>query len=435
MRSAPLLSALRNRRGQIIIFTMIALVFLLVIGGSLASDVAKLIAAKNEVQSSLDAAALAGAGKLGFDATVFDTARTFAVNFAKTNKTRTGDVDLVQPNANAGDLWQTFDAQPMPYGDVTLGIWDPSKPDGIGSGKRFEPSVDGTIVNAVMCRYKKQIAGNFMSLWGFFPMNVAASAVATSNPPNWPPTPCVFPIGLSSCPFTGGEVFSSEGCGKPIKFVTSNGQADSTNTAAWLNLGGTGTPSASYLRDQIAAASSGSCNTSPPAVNTSVGTQNGMTASVFGDLRDAFKAQFNASVSSGTMYDVKDSQGNVTYHGPGWEVWVPVIQTECDASGNTQAIVSTHTIIGWTKFVMTQAWDSTGANPSKIGLGCVVENTYDTKTWPYCQATDQSQLPSGLQGGASRSLFGVYSCALVDTTPTQNPAPRSALATKLRLVR
>jgi Flp pilus assembly protein TadG len=79
-----------NQRGQIIIFTLIAVIFLLMIAGSLPSDVARMIASKNEVQTALDAAALAGAGKLGFDNTVFPTARTFAVNFAAANKTRSG---------------------------------------------------------------------------------------------------------------------------------------------------------------------------------------------------------------------------------------------------------------------------------------------------------------------------------------------------------
>ena len=59
MRSMRLLSHLRSQRGQIIVFTMIALVFLLVVAGSLASDVAKIFSQKNEIQRSLDAAALA----------------------------------------------------------------------------------------------------------------------------------------------------------------------------------------------------------------------------------------------------------------------------------------------------------------------------------------------------------------------------------------
>src|SRR5687767_3492094 len=434
MRSAPLLSFLRGQRGQILLFTMFALVFLLVVAGALASDVGRLVSEKGEMQSSMDAAALAGAGKLGFDDTVFPTARDFAVNFGAMNPTRGGPITLTR---NDGNNWQAFDSATVPYGDVTLGIWDPRNPDGIGPGKRFEPSLDGSIVNAVMCRYKRDLPASFMSLWGLFNVRAVASSIATSAQPMYPPTPCVVPIGLSSCPFTQGEVFNSKGCGKPIKFVTSNGQADSTNTAAWINMAGAGTPSADALRDQIAGAASGNCNQQPPAVNTAVGTNNGMANSVFTDLRDAFKTKFTESAngSPDNWPTVTDSDGAVAYHGPGWEVWVPVIQTQCDANGNTGAITGEHNIIGWTKFVMTQSWDSTGGNKEKIGFGCVVSNPHDTQTWPYCQQSDPAQLPEGLQGGASRSMFGVYSCGISPAPPTVLPGPRSALSTKLRLVR
>jgi Flp pilus assembly protein TadG len=134
---------LGNQRGQIIIFTLIAVVFLLVVAGSLAADVARMISEKHEVQTALDSAALAGAGKLGFDSTVFPTARNFAVNFAGTNPTRAGKVTLNRNDAN--DV-ATFNTHAMPYGDVLLGVWDPTLPDGIGTGKRFAPSLDGTIV-------------------------------------------------------------------------------------------------------------------------------------------------------------------------------------------------------------------------------------------------------------------------------------------------
>lgn len=432
MRSRLRLSSFRNQRGAIILFVMLAIVFLLTVGGGLTSDIARLISEKGEMQSSLDAAALAGAGKLGFDDTVFSVARDFAVDFGNKNPTRGGPISLDRNDAN--DV-ATFTTATMPYGDVVLGIWDPRNPDGIGPGLRFEPSVDGSIVNSVMCRYKRQIPASFLSLWGLINMTVATSAIATSAQPMYPPVPCVFPIGLSSCPFTQGEVFSSKGCGKPIKFITSNGQADSTNTAAWVNMAGAGTPSASDLRTQIANAVSGNCS-SPPAVNTQVGTNNGMSNSVFGDLRDAFKAKYLASYGDSTNWPtITDSDGNVVYHGPGWEVWVPVIQTACNADGSTGSITGDHTIIGWTRFVMTQAWDSTGNNQEKIGLGCVVSNSYDSQTWPWCQATESSQLPEGLQGGASRSIFGIYACGMSNAPPTILPGPRSALSTKLRLVR
>src|SRR5919108_167410 len=94
MRSKLRLSSFRNQRGQIILFVMLAVVFLLTVGGGMTSDIARLISTKGEIQAALDAAALAGAGKLGFDATVFGTARDFAVYFATQNTNRAGTVNL-----------------------------------------------------------------------------------------------------------------------------------------------------------------------------------------------------------------------------------------------------------------------------------------------------------------------------------------------------
>jgi Flp pilus assembly protein TadG len=65
-----------NQRGQIIIFTMIALTFLVLVGGTLTSDIGKMVSAKQKAQTAVDAAALAAAGKLGFDATAFGAARS-----------------------------------------------------------------------------------------------------------------------------------------------------------------------------------------------------------------------------------------------------------------------------------------------------------------------------------------------------------------------
>src|ERR671922_2035940 len=73
---------MRNQRGSVLVFTMIVLVFLWIVAGTLGYDVAHLVSDRGELQTSLDAAALAGAGKLGFDNTAFPAARDFAVMFA-----------------------------------------------------------------------------------------------------------------------------------------------------------------------------------------------------------------------------------------------------------------------------------------------------------------------------------------------------------------
>jgi hypothetical protein len=415
----------RSERGQIIIFTLIAVVFLLVIAGSLASDVAKMIALKNEIQSSLDAAALGGAGKLGFDSSVFPTVRDFAVNFAAANKTRNGTVTLTRNDANDT---AAFNTAAMPYGDVLLGVWDPSLPDGIGDGKRFKPSLDGTVVNSVMCRYKRQTPANFMSLWGLFQMNVAASAVATANPPaTVPPDACLFPIAVGDCPFQGN---TSLGCGATITFITSSGKGDAgagclappcTNTAAWASLDPSKDPNTPNIQQQINNANGGVCTGSPLQTGNTVAVNNGMAQPIMDTLQTDFVQQFNASET----VTVTDSNGTATYTGKGWKVYIPVIHsTSCPAG----PLTGSPTIVGWTEFVMTQV----------INKGnCAVANHNPTNNqWDHIGAAGNcigDQAPKN--ANALRAVFGYYSCKIIPTNPVPTPVPRSALATKLRLVR
>jgi hypothetical protein len=420
-----------DERGSVMVFTLFAIIFLLVVGG-LAVDLAWQYTVRTELQRSMDAAALAGAGKLGFDNTVFPTARQFAVDFAQKNPFHVGTVSL---NSNVVNDTTSFDSQSGPYGDVVLGIWDPSKPQGVGSGQRFAPSLDGTQVNAVMCRYKTTWQTSLLRLWGMNNLSMSAAAIATADPPATPPqNACTLPIALSMCPFRSSNAYTSSGCGVPVTFVTSNGQSASSNTAAWVNLSGTGNSSPTTLKSQIDAANNGTCTNPAPSVGTSVGVSNGMDSNVFNEVTSALKTQFATSQANGTNYTIKKADGTVAYNGPGWEIYVPVVETTCNADGATGAMSGNMQLLGWTRFVMTQAWDSTGGNKLPIGLGCAVNNPWDTNTWPYCLVTKSSQLPAGLQSGASRSIFGYYQCGVIKAPPVRFPVPRVSLATNLVLV-
>ena len=399
----------RNQRGSAVLLALGFMIFLLAVGG-IAIDLAYQMAAIGEVERSVEAAALAGAGKLGFNDTVFPAVRAAAQQYALLNPFHNAQAQPISLNANTGNA---------PSGDIVLGVWT-------SSTGTFAPSLDGTVVNAVRCQWQTTIPTSWLRVLGFQTLPVRAQAIAIANPPQLPPpNSCVFPIGLSSCPFQNGGAFSSSGCGVPIKFVTSNGQAGSTNTAAWVNMSGTGTPSAQSLNTQITAARNGNCNNAPPAVGTDVGTNNGMANNVFQTLKEAFISKFNESRSSNVNYVVKDVHDNVVYNGPGWQVYVPVIQTQCNADGTTQAIVQDHTVIGWTRFVMTQGWDTTGQSS-----GCVVSNPADGMTSPWC-----SNPPEELRGGASRSIFGYYECGIIDSTPVLDPVPRASLGNRLKLVK
>lgn len=140
-----------------------------------------------------------------------------------------------------------------------------------------------------------------------------------------------------------------------------------------------------------------------------VGVNNGMQSGpALGTLESLFVQKFNAS---GT-HQVTDSNGNVTYSGPGWKVFVPVIETECPPKAINQA----QKIIGWTEMVITQVIHH---------ANCAVSNPADTNSWPLC-SLPKNDRPDG--------VFGRYKCTFVNSAPSQVPGPRSALGTRLRLV-
>jgi hypothetical protein len=348
----------------------------------------------------MDAAALAGAGKLGFNDTVFPVARQFAQQYGALNPYRVGPVTLNLNDANAST------------GDIVLGIWDPTVVP------RFQPSLDGTRVNAVKCQYGTTIPTSFLAFLGFTTLSVRAEAIATSNPPASPPdNTCVFPIGLSDCPFTDAGSFTSQGCGVPISFISSSGQSPGgappgTNTAAWVNLEGSGTPSGSYLRQAIEAMANGTCPASTLEVGEDVGTNNGMIQNVMDTLEPIFVNEYNTS----DTIVLENASGETVYSGKGWEVYVPVLNTSETGGCPPQAITGTHEIIGWTRFTMTQV----------VNHGqCAVANENDPQTSGLCPDTGEPAL---------RAIFGYYACDLDPAPPNPAPAPRSALATRLRLV-
>jgi len=384
----------RKPRGVILLLTIVLVIpFMLVMAG-LAVDVASLVATRTELHRATDAAALAGAGKLGFDDTVFPAARANAVTFAAQNPARYGQV-VLDPNVSNN-----------PAGDVVLGIWNAGA---------FTPSVDGTVVNAVLCRTRLNTPTSFLRLIGLTTMAMSAQSVAVSNPPNSPPA-CVFPIGVTTCQFVGPQGFSSLGCGTAVTFATSSGNVPGTqagtNTGAWVDLTG-GNPTAPGLRQAIADAANGTCNSNPVAGDT-IGANNGMIQSVVDLFEGHFIQKYNASLTSPiSIYGprVGDQSAPLVYQGGGWEVYLPLIQTACPPRDINQS----YTIQTFSKFVFTQV----------INHGtCVVNNPVDTNSAPLCSLRDPSL----------RAIFGYFDCSHLDSQPTSVPTPRAALATRLRLV-
>src|SRR5512144_622763 len=109
----------RDQRGSILLFTTVLVVPLMIIIGGLAMDLAYYGTVDDELQRSMDAAALAGAGKLGFNDTFFPAARQWAHDYALLNPYRVGSINL--------DLNTANDAT----GNIVLGTWN---------GSTFTPS-------------------------------------------------------------------------------------------------------------------------------------------------------------------------------------------------------------------------------------------------------------------------------------------------------
>jgi putative Tad-like protein involved in Flp pilus assembly len=397
---------LANERGTAVLLTLGFMIFLLAMVG-FAVDIAYQMAAIGELERSMEAAALAGAGKLGFDDTVFPTVRQFAQQYGQLNphhNTPFGsliNLNLNTPNAASGN--------------IVLGVWD-------GNGN-FTPSLDGTVVNAVRCQFATQVQTSFLRVLGIPTLPISASAIAVANPPIAPPVTdaCLFPIGVGSCPFQGN---SSIGCGAPITFITSSGKGDAgagclsppcTNTSAWVNLDG-GNANAGYLRNAITGAGNGNCPTSSMQTGDDINTSNGMVQNVMDTLEPIFVQKYNSS----EVYEVKNSDGQVTYSGKGWKVYVPVIQTDCP----TGAISGAHAIVGWTEFVMAQV-----INKGK----CAVSNDWAGNPWSTAGTTNGCTAVQN--DGAMRAIFGYYSCTIIPANPTPVPGPRTALASRLRLVK
>ena len=400
---------LRDQRGSILLFTTVLVVPLMIIVGGLALDLSYYGTVDDELQRAMDAAALAGAGKLGFDSSVFPTVRSFSQSYASINHFKTGTITLDLNTAN------------NPDGNIVLGIWNAGT---------FTPSLDGSKVNAVRCQYSTTVPTSFLRLIGINSLATAAGAVAIANPPVTPGcgTP-ILPIAVAPCAFQDagtGAFNNSNGCGTGITWISSSGGGSQNtcnqpnapqtcNTAAWASLDGTSNPNPPYLKPAIQNA--GSPN---PTCNVTVGSgqtttiQNGMDNTVFKTLRDTFIAE-RATQTPLPSGDVLKADGSVAYSASngGWETGVMVVQSNCPP----QAMTGQRQILTYSKFVVTQIFDQ--------GNGCVVSPNTDPQAAAYCSTSHPNW----------RIVFGYFRCDQLGNMATLDPVPRAALAQKLRLVR
>ena len=441
---------MKKPRGSILLFTIVLVIPLLLIVAGIAVDVSMLYAVRSELHRSMDAAALAGAGNLGFDAAAFPSARAAAQSYAAANPyLQSGMItlDLNPTNSNP-----PISAIPVGGGDITLGVWDGTTqtftvpPCDITSSTCLHSSGFAyfTMVNAVRCRTRQGLPTFFLNLIGLSSLDTWAESIAPSYPPTSPPpNACTFPIGVSDCPFRGSGTYGSAGCGNVITFIDAN-----TNTSGWINLGpdlgGTSnmqqTPSASTIGNEINAAAGGTGCAQPPAPGTSVGMNGGMVQSAFDllaninpgtGLLQSGPNYFNANYGGEITVDDSDSDPSTyVYRGPGWKVYVPIVysNTNCTPPENMN---SPHTIAAYAEIVIMQV----------INNGwCAVNNLtpisgYSPAPNPWSSLCPAPNGTAPTRDPNLRAIFAMYKCGGWQSPPVIVPAPRAALADRLRLVR
>jgi len=398
-----------NEKGNVLLFTTVLVVPLMIIFCGLAFDLAHLGTVHGEVQRSLDAAALAGAGKLGFDSSAFPTARAWAQNYALLNPIHNGSPTLAPINLN-------LNTPNAANGDIVLGIW---------SGSSFTPSLDGTQVNSVLCRYQTTVPMTFLRLLGFTNLPVSGEAIAWATQPVTPPQDeCVFPIALSSC-FFGGS--TSAGCGATVTFISSaSGSAVGGNTAAWASIVPGQAANDANILAQVKTAAGGACSGAGLSTGDNEPVNNGQLNNVVNWLMGNDPNAFPAKYAASPELVVKKADGTDAYRGKGWEVYVPVINT--GGACPPAAINGSLPIVGWTRFVITQVQGKNGQ--------CAVANHWSGNPWDaHCFTTKNgtaTNLPPGWSG--QTGLFGYYDCKYSPAPPSTTAGPITATA-RLRLVR
>jgi Flp pilus assembly protein TadG len=154
----------RNRRGAIVVMTGVFIVALMMIA-AITVDASRIFAARNELQTAADAAALAGALQLLDDSS---TAADTAEAYGRRNRVEQDSIQIV---------------------DVEPGIWRPNEPDSV----RFVPF--GEPSDAVRVTTKHAVRLSLARVFGDSTVMVHASAIAWSSGPVMEPQ-CLKPLAV-----------------------------------------------------------------------------------------------------------------------------------------------------------------------------------------------------------------------------------------------
>jgi hypothetical protein len=248
----------RTDRGSYL--SLLALLLVVVIGFvALAVDVSTLFLADAELETGLDAAALAGASHLDFTADGVIEGRTSAIEVAHRNVVRAEPLELDGSH-------------------LTFGIWD-------YDASTFSPSVDVSKIDALRIeRTLDDIPTPFAgAAFSSYLASVEGHVVAVRPPPEpVSQTTCFLPMAISSC--VASQVEGSDPSVHSFRFGP-----DSQDDIAWAFPGGV---SAAAVRDAFADTMTGQCvaNTTSVGIGDPVALQNGIVASNLNALRQMLLA-------------------------------------------------------------------------------------------------------------------------------------------------
>lgn len=297
----------KNDRGVTAVMVAVSLVMLLGFA-ALTVDVGQALVARNELQDVADAAALAGARRLGVmyagspDGSIPPMSATDQQNFVLTSRSDIDNAVITVASSNSA----RGVAISIPTSEIEIGDWDPV-------AKTF--TVTNATPNAVRVTARRDASQNgpvttfLAGLLGINSVGVTAFATAaltgtsTTNPGD-----LETPFGISSFRFT------TTYCSQPVRFYPTN---DPIACAGWHTFTDN-PPNANRLRNII----DGLIPTPPTYVTP--GTQAGVT-----DLNFTGGSVASALPNLKALYDAKkDANGN-------WDALVPVYQSSDCSNPNT----------------------------------------------------------------------------------------------------
>jgi uncharacterized membrane protein len=172
-REGAIRRQLRGERGSVLVFTTAMLAFLLVFLG-LSIDLAHYMVVRAELQTSLDAAALAGAWKVGSERLAAQPTSPVAPHDVNFGDIMTDAATFANLNGLHG-LTGGGGVVVLESGEIEVGVWTMASRSFAGSG-------DGATVNAVRVQKSVVVQTMFLRLVGLNALQVGSTAAAYAEP-------------------------------------------------------------------------------------------------------------------------------------------------------------------------------------------------------------------------------------------------------------